>query len=67
MVLKVCYFVSFFYLSRFNHIELYNLPVSYTAKEFSRIVFLNGSLKKNYKWNKYSECFVFFKQPLYIK
>lgn len=38
-----------FYLSCFNHIELYDLPVSYAAEEFSRIVFLNGSLKRNGK------------------
>lgn len=41
------HFFFFFYLCCFNHIKLYNLPVSYTAKEFSGVVFLNGSLKSN--------------------
>lgn len=44
----VCIFLKFiFYLCGFNHIKLYNLPISYAAEEFSRVVFLNGSLKRN--------------------
>lgn len=34
------------YLSCFNHIKLYNFPITHTAEEFPRIVFLNGSLSR---------------------